>query len=318
MHKVIVVGIMGVGHSGSTIVSIALGNHPNIEAVGELHKLPRFGWSRDESRRCACGAPVYLCPYWREVYVRWTERVGAEELGLYIRLQDLYERSDVAWLRVLVASRLHTERFCRYAQMTAALYEAIRDVSGKGVIVDSSKSPMRNYALLCTGALDLRLIHLVRDGRGIVWSKKRPRIKNIEGGIPHDSAAVSALRTSQEWMFTNLKSEWVARQAGAEKARCILYERFVEKPDVMLQEIGGLVGEDLSPVAALLTTGNMMQIGHVVGGNHVRMAGQIALRKDTEWTRHLPNRDRRIFWLLAGSLARHYGYRARGEAPIPL
>jgi hypothetical protein len=308
MHKVVVVGIMGVGHSGSTILSIALGNHPNIEAVGELHKLPRFGWSLDESRRCACGMPIHLCTYWCEVYTRWTEKTGPEALSLYISLQNRYERSDVAWLRVLVDSRLQTARFCQYAQMTAALYEAIRDVSGKGVIVDSSKSPMRNFALLSTRAVDFRLIHLVRDGRGVVWSRKRPRKKNVEDGIPHDFPAISAPRTSQEWMLTNLKSEWVARQAGAEKAVRILYERFVEMPDVILQEIGGLVGEDLCPVSEILVGGNMMQIGHVVGGNHLRMSGQIALRKDAEWTRHLSSRDRRIFWLLAGSLARRYGY----------
>jgi hypothetical protein len=308
MAKPTVVCVMGVGHSGSTILGIALGNHPQIETVGELHKLPRSGWIQDNSRRCSCGAPLFQCAYWREVYAHWIARVGDNRLQEYISLQNTFERSNAAWFHVVLDKWTHTAKFNQYSQMTAALYQSICDVSGKDVVVDTSKSPMRNYALLSSGALEFRLIHLVRDGRAIVWSKKRPRKTDIEGGIPHDVPSVPVRHTTQEWLFTNLKCEWVVRQAGAKHARRMLYEQFVKTPEVALQEIEPLIDKDLTEVAETLANGKMMQIGHLVGGNHVRMSGQITLRPDTEWTHHLSAEDRRSFWLIAGRLARRYGY----------
>jgi hypothetical protein len=39
-----VLKIMGLGRSGSTILDIVLGNHPQIESVGEVGNLIRTGW----------------------------------------------------------------------------------------------------------------------------------------------------------------------------------------------------------------------------------------------------------------------------------
>ena len=78
-----------------------------------------------------------------------------------------------------------------YAEMTAALYRSISDVSGKTVILDSSKKPLRTYALLATGTVDVRVLHLVRDGRGVVWSRLKSLPRDVEArctvGAPLDT-----------------------------------------------------------------------------------------------------------------------------------
>ena len=61
-----VLKITGLGRSMSTILDVALGNHPKIESVGEVGNLMRNGWSSHKSLRgipekslrvplCTCG-----------------------------------------------------------------------------------------------------------------------------------------------------------------------------------------------------------------------------------------------------------------------
>ncbi len=89
-----VLKIAGLGRSGSTILDIALGNHPAIESVGEVGNLMRNGWVSRGSLRgierkkrrvplCTCGkrldvlyvgSPEEACPFWSEVRREWVER----------------------------------------------------------------------------------------------------------------------------------------------------------------------------------------------------------------------------------------------------
>ena len=46
-----VLKITGLGRSGSTILDVVLGNHPQIESVGEVGNLIRNGWISRKSLR---------------------------------------------------------------------------------------------------------------------------------------------------------------------------------------------------------------------------------------------------------------------------
>ena len=303
-----VVRIIGSGHSGSTVLDIVLGNHPNIAGVGELHKLPRSGWVRNDDRRCACGSPIHECPYWTAIYQHWVQRVGEDGLARYIHLQDAYEGSRAMWPRVLKEVRRPSSRFTTYSEMTAALFEAIRDVTGRSVIVDSSKKAIRTYALLANPRLDVRVIHLVRDGRGVVWSGMKSLSRDVEAGVPKDRQPTPPSRTTFHWVLANLESEWVAKRIGGTKALRISYESFVERPGQVLSDLSLLVEEDLSPLADEIADGQPMLPGHNVGGNRLRLSGSVSLKPDFEWAAKLPPADSRTFWRLAGWLARRYGY----------
>jgi glycosyltransferase involved in cell wall biosynthesis len=303
---VTVVFLMGAAHSGSTVLDIALGNHPNIESVGELYKLPRSGWVRDHNRRCACGATIDECPYWIQVYEGWTERVGYDCLAAYIALQNRFEWTRRSWPRLLFESRNGSRSFTEYVKLTAAMYEAIRDVSGRKVIVDSSKRPIRGYALLLNDRIDTRLIHLVRDGRGVAWSHLKPRTRDVEAGIPKDFPPTPVLQTSLRWVRINLESEWVRKRAS--RSVRTTYESFVEHPDAVLGRISTLLDDDLSVVVTALSEGRPLHVGHNAGGNQLRMSEVVVLNRDTEWTSKLPPEEQRTFWYAAGWLARRYGY----------
>jgi hypothetical protein len=303
-----VVSIIGSGRSGSTVLDIVLGNHPRIEGVGALSKLPRSGWVPDDDRRCSCGSPIHACPYWVGVYERWIDAVGDDGLTRYIDLQARYEHSSKRWPRLLLEERSPSPAFLAYAHMTAALYASIRDVSGKPVILDSSKKPIRTYALLATGIIDVRVLHLVRDGRGVVWSRLKSLPRDVEAGVPASRPPTPPWRTTLHWTQANIESEWVTRRAGRSNASRIAYESLVETPGELLERISPVVGEDLSELVEGLENGEEMHAGHRVGGNRMRFSGSVRLRPDLEWTTKLPSGDGRTFWRMAGWLARRYGY----------
>jgi hypothetical protein len=313
-----VIYIMGCGHSGSTVLDIVLGNHPEIESVGELYKLQRSGWTQDMNRRCACGKPIHYCPYWTAIHECWQARIGEASLESYIGLQALFENSRFVWPRLLSDSKWQSAKFAEYAKMTAALYQAICDVSGKEVIVDSSKSPIRAYGLSINDNIDFYLIHLVRDGRGVMWSKLKPRQKNVEAGIPKTISSVAAWRTSLDWIAKNLESEWIVARTRPERTLRVVYEQFVRDPDTVLGEIEALVSKDFSQVARALSRREALPVGHNVAGNHLRMTGSLVLRPDMEWGDKLSANKQRVFWSLGGWLARRYGYQKCDTSPNPL
>ncbi|MBA3764981.1 MAG: hypothetical protein H0X05_05665, partial [Actinobacteria bacterium] len=88
------------------------------------------------------------------MHERWIDAVGSDGLARYIDLQTRYEPSSTLWPRLVLEERRPSQSFLEYAQMTAALYRSISEVSGKPVILDSSKKPVRTYALLATDTLD--------------------------------------------------------------------------------------------------------------------------------------------------------------------
>ena len=306
--KTQVVHITGVGHSGSTVLDIALGHHPEIESVGELHKVQRSGWVISPNRRCSCGQPVHLCAYWQEVRRHWQERAGEDAVSEYIGLQNRFEWSRRCWPRLLRERRAGSDAFRRYVEMTTALYEAIRSATGRTVIVDSSKNPMRPFAFAASERLDVRVLHLVRDGRGVVWSQMKPRPQDAEGGIPEEHEPLPSWRTTLRWLVRNLECEWLARRLGPEHYLRVSYEIFTRDPEGVCADIGGFLGRDLGGLGAHLAAGGEVAIEHLVAGNALRMQGRFVLRAVSDWTRKLPARDRRLFWILAGWLARRYGY----------
>ena len=298
--------IMGAGHIGSTIVDIVLGSHAHVESLGELSKFHRAGWTPDSSRVCACGSPVHECAFWVEIRRRWSEMTGCADGREYIRAQTDFENSTLAWPRLLLHSSRGTPQFKRYLELTGALYRAIHEVGGKPVLVESSLTPRRAYGLAKNPDLDLYLIHMVRDGRGVIWSLMKPGKQAL---ITKKYIPAPPFRTSRYWVSANLQSAWVYGQVPAAKRMMMRYEDFVLDPASVVTRIGSFVGEDLSGVMNGSVLANSSPVRHTVGGNRIRMQKDIHIRADFAWMEHLAEKDQLVFWRTAGWLARRFGYR---------
>src|SRR5215210_9028857 len=323
-----VLKITGLGRSGSTILDVVLGNHPKIESVGEVGNLMRNGWISRESLRgiapkrlrvplCTCGkrldvlyvdAPDEACPFWSRVRREWLERTGGEGIEGYPKLQDAFERQR-RWPRLLNEKRRPSARFRTYAGLTLAFFESIRAVSGKSIIVDSSKAPVRTYAFGMIPGIELYVVHLVRDGRGVITSRRKTFKKDLQAGIMWDHKGHSMWETLVRWVALNLVSEWVCAQLGPKRTMRLRYEDFVADPKGALGRIGSLIGVDLAEVADAASSGKPMQARHNIGGNRMKKSGTITLRPDSEeWKTELSATERRLSWMLMGWLMRRYGY----------
>jgi hypothetical protein len=334
-----VVKLTGLGRSGSTILDVVLGTHPQIESVGEVGNIVRNGWISRESLRgipkdrlrvpiCTCGkrldvlyvdTPEEACPFWSSVRREWVERTDRDSIESYPKLQNDFELKR-RWPRLLYEKRRPSAPFRSYARLTRTFFESIRAVSGKPIIVDSSMVPVRALAFGMIPGIDLYVIHLVRDGRGVVTSHRKSFEKDLQAGIMWDHKGhpmwktivrrrVLYLVSVVRWTVLNLASEWVCTQLGPERTMRLRYEDFVADPKAALERIGSLIELDLTKVAHAASSGKPMQAGHNIGGNRTKKSGTITLRPDAEeWRSALSPTEQRLSWMLMGWLMRRYGY----------
>jgi hypothetical protein len=299
-----IIYIMGSGRSGSTVLNTVLGNHPEVGAFGELANLVRSGWINNEY--CSCGQKVNDCSFWSEVRQEWIARTGREELSYYVKLQDMFERFK-SWPRLRLESCRPSKKFQLYLELTRSLFVALRKVSGKPVIVDSSKAPERAFALSFIPCLDLRFIHLVRDGRAVIWSYQKAFQRAPQAGIQKDLFPVSSWKTSLNWALVNCSSALVSIRKPA-RAVVVRYEDLVKYPKDTLARIGKGTGLNLTELSCEVESNKPLFTGHTVAGNRLRMKKTIRLDADFQWCQMLSRRDKIVFLLLAGWLAKRYRY----------
>ncbi|HUE84627.1 MAG TPA: sulfotransferase [Vicinamibacterales bacterium] len=299
---------MGFGRSGSTVLDAVLGNHPAICGVGELANLVSYGWLNGEF--CSCGDRGNVCRFWTDVRREWCGRVGNQQIIEYPSLQRVFE-SRGSWPRLAREGIRRSRRFGTYAVSTRALFDSIRAVSGRPVVVDSSKSPMRAHALALTGTLDLRVIHLVRDARAVAWSLRKAYRKDDRAGIQKDFRPRLALRTALLWLFVNMQAMWVNRQLFRGRALTVRYEELATRPRAVLKELGVMLEIDLDELGAAVEQRAQITFAHSIAGNRLRMRRRFDLRFDSEWVEHLSERDKMIVWTVTGWLMRRFGYAER-------
>lgn len=323
-RKPTVVFILGLGRSGSTVLDLFLGQHPRVQSAGELSNAVNRGWLSGDY--CSCGQRVPDCAFWTEVRVRWEQMTQAAPQD-YEELRHSVEDCranlwQMLWIRQPERLRLGgytAGRFFNYAQWTALLYQAICGVSGRPVVVDSSKNPVRGLALTMMAnsldLIDLRLIHLVRDVRGFAWSARKSFRCDKRSGIPQDIAPRNVAKSAVVWTFINQVADRVRHRHDAGRSMLMRYEDFVQNPAAITLPLATFLDLPPEPWLAIAAGERTIEPGHVVAGNRVRMQHQIKIRPDTEWCSGLTFTEKLVCWLLAGWKARAYGYSAR--LPVP-
>lgn len=303
--------VMGHGRSGSTVLDTLLGNHPQVEGLGEIINLVRDGWLK--GLYCACGEPAPACPFWTRVRAAWGRRLGLpgpppdDQLEGYVRLQRRFERyRSLPWLAV--AGALTSPEFQEYGRLTLSLLEAVREVAGKPVLVDSSKIPARAMALSWIPGIDLRLLHLVRDGRGVAYSLSKAYSRDVRAGLQKEFEGHPVTRTASRWVVSNLAADLVRRRVEDDDARVLRYEDLMTEPGEVLGLVGETMGVDLAPLIERLERGESFATGHTIAGNRVRMSGAIRPRLDEAWREELPEEDRLAFERRTAWALRRYGY----------
>lgn len=299
--KLPLVYIHSASHSGSTLLAIQLARHPEVATVGELAGTPYRSWP---GYQCSCGAELERCGFWREVAAAMARRgysysaataqtdirnapnAIARRLLRPMHRGSLLEALRDAALALAPGGRSHLER---HHKLKAALVESIRECTGKPVLVDSSKSGVQLKYHLRNPRLDVKLVWLVRDGRGVALSIVRNQ------GVPLEQGAY-------EWRRRNEEARSIVQ--GLEAARWIQvrYEALCAEPEQTLERLWRFIG--VAPERVNGAAAEMHVLGH-----RSRLDGAAAIRLNERWRRELSARDLRRFDAVAGSLHRELGYR---------
>jgi len=274
-----------------------LGMHPEIFGAGEISAMCRHVWPENEY--CACGSRLRDCDLWSEIMKRWTKQYSCED---YLKLQRAIEPLYAP------ARLLRTKKLDEFIVQSREMFSAIRSVTGQPVILDSSKAPGRALALAHDPSVDLRVIHLVRDARGVAQSMSRPIPFNVSKGVQKKIVPRLAVRTAIRWRMYNTVAEKLRAQLPQDSSVRVRYEDLAHDPVTELARISDAVGVDLSLVSKPVADGAKLRPAHQMAGSRLRMKGPVSLRFDDAWEKEMSQLARKQVELIAGAQLRRYGY----------
>lgn len=292
--------VLSPGHSGSTLLGLVLGAHPQIATVGELKWAPD---SYREDDACACGQGMRSCEFWRRVeeavqqrgmdlndttfrahYTsrrRTHEKLIARQVG-----SPLAEAARSAMIAVWPTATRDRDHMLR---CNVTLIQAILDVTGVGTFLDTSKDASRLRYLRESKELRIKALHLIRDGRAVAYSL-------IKKGHSPDEAA-------HDWVHEHKQALRLRRTFPASDWMSLCYESFCENPDAALAQICRFVGVD--PERRTLDYRGWTN--HVIG-NRMRLDSSKEIRLDTSWRTRLTDEQRTKVEAVTAELNREFGY----------
>lgn len=301
-HQKTILYIAGAGRSGSTLLELILGNLPGFFSVGEI----RFFWEymARQEMYCGCGERLQACPFWAPVAVALREQQGVD----LPRLAHLASKLDRTRQALLMHSPLGSNQADRQVLAAAMrqLYTDVFERSEARVLVDSSKTPTHLRLVRQAGFQDVRILHLIRDGRAVAYSWSKRVKRELAKEDPHARMpSHSPIRSMITWMFENAA---VARSTGDFPYTALRYEDFAARPRPELERALSVLG--LPADLSLLDQPRVqMAPTHSVGGNPIRFSSQgLQINLDQEWKQGLSRSNYVILSLLGFPMLRSYGY----------
>ena len=170
---------------------------------------------------------------------------------------------------------------------TERLYEAIALHSKDAIIVDSSKVPSHLFVLLNLKEVDLRVVHLVRDPRAVVYSwrkRKKKELADLSGKAYMDQRSIG--QSLARWAIENQFTEWFGRRAG--RYTLLRYEDFVKDPFTQMSNALANIGFANYLPTPLKSRELSLNPTHSIGGNPIRFTSQkIRIVLDEAWRQNL-------------------------------
>lgn len=318
--------LLGASHSGSTLLTLLLNAHPDVATVGELTS----GARRNVTvYRCSCRAPILECPFWRSVAQRLRARYPEFDLsdfGIVFeprgpwwvrRLMRVEHRGPAleavraSLLRLWPAWRRHRGEL---EQRCNAIVRAVLDITGASVFVDSSKLPHRFRFIREMSGFEVKVIHLIRDGRGVALTymdqdgfadAADPSLRRGGFGLsePPTASSLPMRRAAEEWKGAVRSAEFALWSLKPSQRLEVRYEALCARPPDVLRDVFEFLGLDPKRVAA-----DFRSVDHHVVGNGMRLDRDSGIRLDERWRSVLSVAELAAFEETAGRTNRRYGY----------
>lgn len=323
-HKVRLTYILAASHSGSTLLAMLLASHPEISSVGEL-KATSLGDL--DQYLCSCRRKILDCPFWTGIRQDMSQRgfdFDISNAGTDIRsgaspyvrklLRPLHRGPLVEFARdiFLGLSPVWRKQLPLIQALNVNLMDCVLSRTGTNVIVDSSKIGIRLKYLLMNPMLDVKVIRLVRDGRGVALTYMDPANyadatdPNLRGGGrggDRESERLTMAQAAHEWRRSNEEGEAIVSGLDSSSWRIVTYEDLCTDTQETMMGLYEFLG-----VSQSHRVGNFRGKDHHVIGNGMRLDSGNEVRLNEEWRKALSKKDLETFEVVSGALSRRLGY----------
>lgn len=322
--QVPVVGIIGSGRSGSTLLEYLLAAAiPDARALGELHSIVA---RTQRNELCSCGRQASDCPRWagvisllavhssrecwrlavedRRHHVRWAAAAYAGAVGHRLAGQR------PTGLRRRIGGRL--TRLADGGGCYLPVLDVLSEVSrGHGAVIDNSKTPSHFFALAAAGHPDLRMVHIVRTPQAVAWSWKRRKHLPESGSLNWFMEPRPAVWSGAVWLYETMLAASFQWLYPAVPYVRVSYEELCAHPEPTLARCAAALG-----LRAAAVTGPPADY-HVLGGNPARFDGFRHVELDDEWRACLGWPARVAFGIALSPLYRLLLRNTRAGHPSP-
>jgi hypothetical protein len=301
-NPVKVLFIAGPTRSGSTIISNILGQINGFFHAGELIE----AWDRGRTWKCSCGESPIKCAVWSQIFRTLNTVISRTDQHEIIRMRDKLSQSH----RVILNHSRHPHRLApdtpeaRYFSGLDTLYNIIRNQTGANIIIDSSKNVGYCESLKSVQAIDLYVLHLIRDSRATVfsWSQKKRGLWKVH-----------PLKTAAVWSSRNIAAEFLKRGLSNRYIK-MRYEDFINHPPQGVRAILKMLNIGKVQLPFISSNEVILKTSHGLCGNPARFnSGVEKLEMDNRW-KEMKLSDNLMATFLTWPLLLKYNYQLLGLA----
>lgn len=296
MSKTRIVYINSFQNSGSTILGVMLGSHAQIEYVGESMN---FQVNVLGKKLCSCGQDYRSCPVWSRVLGNIGTPIDKfpTKVGKLTRVHQL--------LQLLLLFNISSDHplFSRGFNLFSAersmvknirrLNETVADLTRCKIVCDSShRSSLAKQLYLSHPPESFRIIHLIRDGRGVTNSVIRKELD-------------SRSSVERDWRNYTVYALLTQKSIPPQYSLRIRYEDLCQNPRTTLSKISDFLElPDWEHVPS-----PERDSYHFIGGSRtLKSRDSWKLYVDERWRTELAQQDLKTFEQKAGWLNRALGY----------
>ena len=287
-------------YSGATLLTIFLNAHSEIVSNGES-----MFFDDDDSRRydCSCGKYIDECEFYESTTASMRLPTGGWDKRLFVQVPR-FSRKPV------LSSLLHSPRFesrlrhelinvvPAYRNIRDRLLEAqlqffadARKFAGASIYLDGTKSIRRAQLFARDDRCDMRIVHLVRDGRGFCASYVR-----------NTRPVPSWTDAAKVWLSYIAQVDRFSRAFPSIPVLVVRYEDLCRSTVEVMRAACAFLDIAYEEPAV-----DMMKGTHILG-NRMRRTFSGAIVEDTSWKDKLDDNTQMELTSLMKRQLQHFGY----------
>jgi hypothetical protein len=282
-----------------------LGSNDHITSLGEVAILQRYF---QENAYCTCGQHVTACDFWLSI----AKSLGERRADIFFSLanfplsvpddaknklmrniaRSMLVLGNRSLWNLLAAIIPKVGNHAAASRNAIELFETVAILKKTPIIVDSSKYPLVLKSLYFAAPERMKIVYLIRDGRGNTCSLMRRHNLTLE-------------EAAKRWVTFNRNLRLVLSSIPSEKIMTIKYEEICTDTALVLERLTSFI----SPSRVLIQQPLAKERFHNIGGNPMRFnreEKEIVL--DEKWRSILSNKDIDSFDKIGGKLNRMLGY----------